>query len=129
MSHTTRRAALLLLACAAIAAPTATLAGAGDAAASHTAASRTVASHTAASHTVVLQGMRFHPGTLTINRGESVTWVWRDGNTEHNVTGPGFHSRTQSHGSFTVRFAHSGTVNYECTIHAAEGMVGKIVVR
>jgi plastocyanin len=119
MSLTIKRAALMLFACAAIAAPATALASIGDA----------TTSHAAGTHTVVLQGMRFHPSTLTINRGESVTWVWRDGNTEHNVTGPGFHSRTQSHGSFTVRFTHSGTVNYDCTIHAAEGMIGKIIVR
>jgi plastocyanin len=113
----TRRRALVLIASAVIAAPTAALATGGHAAGS-----------TAGSHTVVLQNLRFHPSTLTIKRGESVTWVWRDGDTPHNVTGPGFHSRTQSHGSFTVRFTHAGTFNYRCTIHAAEGMLGKIIV-
>lgn len=110
----TKRAAIALLACAAIAAPAAALASPGKA---------------AGTHTVVLSDLKFHPGTLTIKRGESVTWVWRDGGIAHNVTGPGFHSRTQSHGSFTVRFTHTGTFNYRCTIHMAEGMVGKIVVR
>ncbi len=80
------------------------------------------------SHTVVLQNLRFHPSTLTINHGESVTWEWRDGGTEHNVTSNGFHSRTQGHGSYTVRFTHRGTFNYRCTIHESEGMRGKIVV-
>ncbi len=81
----------------------------------------------ASSHEVVLKGLRFHPSTITINPGESVTWVWQDGNVEHNVTGGSFRSRTQTHGSFTVRFTHAGTYNYRCTIH--EGMVGKVVVR
>ncbi len=81
----------------------------------------------AATHTVTLRELRFHPGTLTIHRGDSVTWVWRD-QVEHNVTFHGFHSRTQVHGSYTVRFNHRGTFNYECTIHVSEGMVGKIVV-
>jgi plastocyanin len=112
----TRRMALALFACIAIAAPTAALASAGG------------AGSAAGSHTVVLQNLRFHPGTLTIKRGESVTWVWHDGNIAHNVTGPGFHSPTQSHGSFTVRFTHAGTFNYHCTIHVAMGMVGKIIV-
>jgi plastocyanin len=81
----------------------------------------------ASSHTVVLKGLRFHPGTVTIDPGESVTWVWQDGAIEHNVTARGFHSRTQAHGTFTVRFTHAGTFSYHCTIH--EGMVGKVIVR
>lgn len=82
----------------------------------------------AGSHTVTLKDVAFHPGDLNINRGDSVTWVWRDGETEHNVTFHGFHSRTQAHGSYTVHFEHSGTFSYDCTLHVAEGMKGKIVV-
>jgi len=82
----------------------------------------------AGSHTVTLKDIAFHPGDLSINRGDSVTWVWRDGETEHNVTFHGFRSRTQTHGSYTVRFAHSGTFSYVCTLHVTEGMKGKIVV-
>jgi plastocyanin len=81
----------------------------------------------ASSHTVTLKDVRFHPGTLSINRGESVKWVWADGE-EHNVTFHGFHSRTMAHGSYTVRFTQAGTFNYNCTIHVSEGMKGKIVV-
>jgi plastocyanin len=83
--------------------------------------------HAAANHTVTLKEFRFHPGTLTIRRGDKVTWLWRD-QTEHNVTFHGFHSRTQESGSYTVRFTHAGTFNYHCTIHVEEGMRGKIVV-
>jgi plastocyanin len=82
----------------------------------------------AGSHTVTLENLAFHPGTLNIDRGDSVTWVWRDGETEHNVTFHGFHSRTQAQGSYTVRFAHTGRFSYECTLHVAEGMRGQIVV-
>jgi len=82
----------------------------------------------AASHTVTLHEIRFHPASLTIKRGEKVTWVWRDSPTEHNVTFSGFHSHTQASGSYTVRFTRRGTFNYHCTIHVAEGMRGKIVV-
>jgi plastocyanin len=82
----------------------------------------------AGDHTVTLKNLAFHPGTLDIDRGDSVTWVWRDGETEHNVTFHGFRSRTQAQGSYTVRFAHTGTFSYECTLHVAEGMRGKIVV-
>jgi plastocyanin len=83
----------------------------------------------AAKHTVTLKNFRFHPGNLTINRGDTVTWSWRDGETEHNVTFHGFHSRTQTSGSYTVRFTRAGTFSYRCTIHASEGMRGKVTVR
>jgi plastocyanin len=85
--------------------------------------------HSAGTHTVTLSNVRFHPGTLTIGRGDSVRWLWRERGTEHNVTFAGFHSRTQRSGSYTVRFTRSGTFNYRCTIHAREGMRGKVIVR
>jgi plastocyanin len=85
--------------------------------------------HAAGSHTVILKNIRFHPATLSIRRGESVKWVWEDAvPTEHNVTFHGFHSRTMSSGSYTVRFTQAGTFDYNCTIHESEGMKGKIVV-
>lgn len=83
---------------------------------------------TAASHTVILKNVRFHPATLSIRRGESVKWVWGDRESEHNVTFHGFHSRTMTSGSYTVKFTRQGTFNYNCTIHVSEGMKGKIVV-
>ncbi len=83
----------------------------------------------AGTHTVTLHEFRFHPSNLTIRRGETVKWVWRDGGTEHNVTGSGFHSRTQGSGSFSVRFNRRGTFRYRCTIHESEGMRGKVIVR
>jgi len=82
----------------------------------------------ASTHAVTLKEHMFHPRTLNINRGDKVKWLWRDGETEHNVTFHGFHSRTMASGSYTVRFSHGGSFRYLCTIHAAEGMHGKIVV-
>jgi plastocyanin len=81
----------------------------------------------ASTHVVPLREFRFHPGTLNIHHGDSVKWVWED-QVEHNVTGSGFHSRTQVHGTYTVRFTRRGTYNYRCTIHAAEGMRGRVIV-
>lgn len=82
--------------------------------------------HAAGSHTVVLQHNRFEPGAVSIRRGESVTWAWRDGNTIHNVIGGGFGSRVMSHGTFTVRFTRSGRYDYKCTIHPH--MDGTVIV-
>ncbi len=84
--------------------------------------------HASSSHVVVLKDLRFHPSALTIKHGESVTWQWRDGE-KHNVTFRGFHSHTISSGAYTVRFLTKGTFNYRCTLHEAEGMRGKIIVR
>jgi plastocyanin len=82
----------------------------------------------ARSHTVILHEFRFHPPTLTIRKGDSVKWLWRD-QVEHNVTFRSVHSRTQESGTYTVRFNRTGTFNYHCTIHVSEGMRGKIIVR
>jgi plastocyanin len=79
-------------------------------------------------HDVVLKNIRYHPATLSIKRGDTVTWLWRDGGTKHNVTGSGFKSKTMGSGSFSVRFTRKGTYNYHCSIHFREGMVGKVVV-
>ncbi|HEX5307979.1 MAG TPA: plastocyanin/azurin family copper-binding protein [Solirubrobacteraceae bacterium] len=84
--------------------------------------------HSSSVHDVVLKNIRFHPSSLSIKRGDTVTWLWQDKGTGHNVTGSGFKSKTMGHGSFSVRFTKSGTFNYHCTIHVHEGMVGKVVV-
>ncbi|MCW2968841.1 MAG: amidase [Solirubrobacteraceae bacterium] len=80
----------------------------------------------ASSATVTLKNIKFHAAKVTIARGGTVHWVWHDGSTPHNVTGPGFHSRTITRGSFSHRFTHSGTFHYRCTIHP--GMNGTVVV-
>jgi plastocyanin len=82
----------------------------------------------ASTHTVSMSNNRYHPGTLNINRGDTVTWDWTNKGREHNVTGSGFKSRTMTKGSFSVRFTRAGTFNYHCTIHVSEGMRGKIFV-
>ena len=84
--------------------------------------------HASGTHVVVLKEVRFHPSTLTINRGETVQWQWRDHGEKHNVTFHGFHSRTMGSGAYSVRFLSKGTFNYRCTIHEAEGMRGRIIV-
>jgi plastocyanin len=86
------------------------------------------AGHSASVHTVTLSHIRYHPGTLSIKRGDTVMWLWTDKGREHNVTGKGFKSRTMTKGSFKVRFTRAGRFNYHCTIHVSEGMRGSIVV-
>lgn len=119
MSFKRAHLAVVLCALAAVGMPAAALAGADGAG---------PAARVSVDHTVTLKNFSFHPPTLSIHRGDSVTWLWRDGGIRHNVTGGSFRSRTQGSGSFTVRFEHTGTFNYRCTLHAAEGMRGKIIV-
>ncbi|MGH2913117.1 MAG: cupredoxin domain-containing protein [Solirubrobacteraceae bacterium] len=86
-----------------------------------------VGGHAASGHTVAIEHSKYIPGTLTIKRGDMVTWSWRDGRVNHNVVGSGFRSRIQSKGSFTVRFTRSGSFAYKCTVHPK--MSGRIVVK
>lgn len=78
-------------------------------------------------HTVTLKNIAFNPKSLTIRRGDTVTWQWRDRVVPHNVTFKGFHSRTQRTGSYSHRFTKAGTYTYHCTIHL--GMTAKVVVK
>ncbi|HEY8303577.1 MAG TPA: plastocyanin/azurin family copper-binding protein [Solirubrobacteraceae bacterium] len=81
----------------------------------------------ASGHTVSIVHSKYIPGTLTINRGDTVTWLWRDGRVNHNVVASGFRSKVQSKGSFTVRFTRSGSFSYKCTVHPK--MSGRILVK
>jgi plastocyanin len=87
--------------------------------------------HTSATYTVVLRNIAFNPPRLTIARGDSVRWVWRDPGTQHNITSRGkvrFRSAgNRARGSHVVRLRRRGTYRYSCTIHF--GMNGTIVVQ
>jgi plastocyanin len=85
------------------------------------------AAHAATTTTVTLKDISFTKSTVSIRRGASVTWVWKDGSTPHNVTFADRHSKTQHTGRYTLKFAKAGTYKYHCTIHF--GMNGKIIVR
>ena len=82
----------------------------------------------ASAHSVVLRHNRFSPRTLVVHRGDTVTWLWRDGKTQHNVVSNSFHGleTPKSFGSLTKRFTRRGSFAYFCTIHV--GMTGTIVV-
>jgi len=77
----------------------------------------------------------FHPGTLTVKAGTTVTWDYVGG-IPHTVTSsPGdpasFDSGIKSSGSFTFTFAQPGTYHYFCTLHGTangSGMAGTITV-
>ncbi|MGH8952057.1 MAG: cupredoxin domain-containing protein [Acidimicrobiia bacterium] len=78
------------------------------------------------SPTVTIQDMRFNRDHVTIEEGDTVTWVWDDGGTSHDVSGDGFKSEVQSEGTFTHTFDDAGTYPYVCTLHS--GMKGTVTV-
>lgn len=70
---------------------------------------------------VVIQGMAFNPGTITVTANTSIKWINND-NVPHNVTSstPGlFGSPTISAngGTWSHTFTSPGTFAYTCTIH------------
>ena len=97
------------------------------------------------SHTVIVgPGMTFVPSELAISQGDMVTWISEGGSHDVNfninsITGESFgnpqeiasasipfQSLPGEMGSIT--FNDVGTFNYDCSLHAAMGMVGQITV-
>ena len=76
--------------------------------------------------TVVIEDLAFAPETLTVEAGDTVTWVWRDGSINHDVSGDDFASEVMSEGSFRNRFDDPGSYDYICTLHP--NMTGTIEV-
>jgi plastocyanin len=81
-----------------------------------------------AGNTVSVSDDYFAAKTITVSRGSTVTWRWV-GDDGHNVVGKGFRSKVKSSGTFKHRFAKRGTFRYTCTLHADDGMAGKVIVR
>jgi plastocyanin len=73
---------------------------------------------------------KFHPGTITVQRGQAVTWKRVQG--RHTVTfknGSFDKVLSGSHPSRTQRFNKRGTFRYFCRFHRSLGMTGKVVVK
>lgn len=69
----------------------------------------------------------FQPGTVTIDVGQSVTWVNLDDD-DHTATSGGFDTGIiRSGGMVTVAFSEPGMFVYSCQIHPE--MVGRVEVR
>jgi plastocyanin len=89
-----------------------------------------VAASAATVRTVTLKNIAFSPKSLSISKGSTVRFAFRDGSTTHNVTSIG--SRrfktigNRSSGSQSRTFTRAGTYRYECTLHP--GMTGRISV-
>ncbi len=80
----------------------------------------------AADPAVSIAGFAFHPGTITIQAGDTVTWTNNDGAT-HTATGSGFDTGNISGGSSkSLTFDTAGTFAYHCSIHSS--MTGTVIV-
>jgi plastocyanin len=75
--------------------------------------------------TVIIQDMQFN-SDVTIEEGDTVTWVWEDDGMAHDVSGDGFKSEIQSEGTFSHTFEDAGDYPYVCTLHS--GMRGTVTV-
>jgi plastocyanin len=89
-----------------------------------------VAALGAAEHTVNIVGLEFQPDNLSIEVGDTVTWV-NDGGF-HNVLSDG---GTFSNGPpssalwvYSHTFREGGVFPYHCEVHVAQGMVGMVNV-
>jgi plastocyanin len=76
--------------------------------------------------TVSVKDNFFSPKSVTVSKGGSVTWKWA-GRAPHNVTFRSTHSKTQTKGSYSLKFNNKGSFSYRCTIHP--GMVGTVNVK
>jgi len=69
-------------------------------------------------HTVVIENLRYEPATLTVKKGDTITWVNKD-IFPHTVTAAGsFDSRDfQPGGKWTYHATKAGDFPYICTLH------------
>jgi plastocyanin len=96
----------------------------------------------AASHTVTANpDNTFTPANITIQQGDSITWSNNGGLHNVRATDASFRCANGCDGtggdgtpsaatwSFSLTFNTPGTINYDCEVHVALGMVGQIVVQ
>ncbi len=84
----------------------------------------------AVSRKVAIGDFQWSPRTVTVDRGDSVTWFWVGPDTQHSVTGlspnaagidsdPGSGAPDHPAGDrFTARFDEPGTYELHCKLHA-----------
>ena len=81
----------------------------------------------AAGTTIDMVDLKFEPAALTVERGQTVTFVNR-GKVTHNAKGKDFFSRVVEPGdSYSHTFDRAGTFAYVCTFHP--GMDGTVTVK
>ena len=81
--------------------------------------------------TVTVTDMDYQQKEVTIQAGETVEWVFDDGNMPHDVAGEGeakgeLQSPLLTEDTWSYTFEEPGTYTYHCTPHP--WMVGKVIV-
>lgn len=81
---------------------------------------------------VTVTGMAYSPASITVNVGDTVTWVFDDGGMAHDVKGIGsarslLRSPLKKSGTYTATFDEPGTYDYTCTPHP--DMRGTVIVQ
>lgn len=68
---------------------------------------------------ITIASMDFQDGSVVVEAGTTVTWVWDDGSTEHNVISDDgrFESPLQAEGEWSHTFDEPGTYAYHCSPH------------
>jgi plastocyanin len=80
-----------------------------------------------ATHEVTIEDMRFDPPTLTVQAGDSVTWVNKD-LVPHTASAPAFDTQTIApNASLTLTIEKPGSYAYACRFHP--GMLGTLLVQ
>lgn len=85
----------------------------------------------AATKTVTLKNISINPAKVSVTKGSTVKWVWRDGSIRHDVTwkSGGFKaSKLQAKGTYSLTFKKKGTYRYFCSVHSGD-MKGTITVK
>lgn len=79
--------------------------------------------------TVNIEGNAFNPTTITINKGETVTWQNNDSVPHRVAANDGSFDLGDQPGGAKVQFTFNivGTFNYHCTIHSF--MKGIVIVK
>ena len=80
-----------------------------------------------AAATVEIKNYTFNPSTITIRIGQTVQWNFDDNGIAHNVIGDdGLQTSDLTSGTYRHTFAHAGTFNYHCSLHAS--MLAVVIV-
>jgi plastocyanin len=76
---------------------------------------------------IQIKNYKFSPATLTIKKGDKVTWTNMD-SMAHTATGANFDSGNLNNGdSYSFTFTTVGEFNYVCSYHS--NMTAKIIVK
>ena len=79
---------------------------------------------------VSMKDIKFAPDSITVNAGDTVTWV-NDDSVGHDVTGDNFKSgdagAMQMGDTYEHAFKKAGTFDYVCTVHP--GMEGSVTFK